>query len=215
MTQTGDHCCKRAATTRVRRHTGNGAEVWRKDGNGTGNTVIGGGEERGFLHTLPPGREGDGRHPQEDTKKAACGKAGSGDHCNFHDVHFLIGSYPRVGKDALIQRIDKLDDTTSGILEHQALFDNDLQTIRLHREDYEAKFESMLVQQQWVVDNMMKDLDTVQNRMRELEKRGGIQTPVPGPDPDLPRDPAPESLLRRVTTLRTAEKGEAPMEGPM
>ena len=73
----------------------------------------------------------------------------------------------------------------------------------------------MLVQQQWVVDNMIKYLGTVENRMRELEKRGGIPTPVPGPRPDLPQDPAPESLLRRVTTLRTAAEGVALMEGAM
>ena len=51
--------------------------------------------------------------------------------------------------------------------------------------------------------------------MRELEKRGGIPTPVAVRGPDLPRDPAPESLLRRVTTLRTAAERVAPMEGPM
>ena len=71
----------------------------------------------------------------------------------------------------------------------------------------------MLVQQQRVVDNMIKYLETVGNRMRELEKREGIPTPVPGPGPDLPRDPVPELLLRRVTTLRTAAEGVAPMEG--
>ena len=38
-------------------------------------------------------------------------------------------------KDALIQNVDKLDDTTSRILEDQAIFDNYLKTIRLHPED--------------------------------------------------------------------------------
>ena len=73
----------------------------------------------------------------------------------------------------------------------------------------------MLVQQQRLVDNMIKYLETVEARMRELEKRGGIPTPVPGLGPNLPRDPAPESLLRRLTTLRTVAEGVAPMEGPM
>ena len=126
-----------------------------------------------------------------------------------------MGSYPRVGKDALIQKLNKLDDTTSRILGDQAIFDNDLKTIRSHPEDYEAKLERMLVQQQRVVDNMIKYLETTENRMREFEKRGGFPGPVPGPGPDLPRDPAPESPLRRVTTSRTAAEGVAHMEGPM
>ena len=130
-------------------------------------------------------------------------------------MDFLIGSYPRVCKGALIQKIDKLQDTTSRILEDQAIFDNNMKTIRLHRQDYEAKLESILVQQQRVVDNMIKYLETVEDSMRESQKHGGIPTPVTGLGPDLPRDPAPESLLRRLTTLRTAAEGVAPMEGPM
>ena len=73
----------------------------------------------------------------------------------------------------------------------------------------------MLVQQQRGADNMIKYMETVENRIRELEKRGEIPTPVPGPGPDPPRDPAPESLLRRVMTLRTAAEGVVPTEGCM
>ena len=56
-------------------------------------------------------------------------------------MEFLIGSYPRLCKDARGQRIDNLEDTTSGILDDQAIFDNNLETIQLHREDYDAKTE--------------------------------------------------------------------------
>ena len=80
---------------------------------------------------------------------------------------------------ALTQKLHTLDDTTCRILEDQAIFDNDLTTIRLHREDYEAKLESMLVQQQRVVENMIKYLETVENRMREVEKRGEISNARP------------------------------------
>ena len=119
---------RRAAITIVPRHTGDGEEV-RIDDDGTGDTVIGGGEECGAPGRLPRDREGVDRHPDKDIKKAACRQAGSGDHCHCHHVHFLIGSYPRVGKDALIQKIDKLDDTTCRVLEDQAIFDNDLNAI--------------------------------------------------------------------------------------
>ena len=62
----------------------------------------------------------------------------------------------------------------------------------------------MLLQQQGVVDTMIKYLEAVENRMRELKKCGGIPKSVAVPRPDLARDPFPESLLRWVTTLRTA-----------
>ena len=208
---------RRSATTRVPRHKEfgmMGPEAGRMDGDGTGNTVIGGGEERGAPGGPPRDsrdRDGDGRHPHEDDKEVVCGDGVREDHCHCRHVDFLIGSYPRVGKDALIQRIDKLDDTTGGILDDQAIFDNALKSIQSHQEDYEAKLETMLVQQQGMVDKMIKYLETVEDRMKELERRAG----VPAPGPDLPRDPAPESLVRRLTTLRTAAEGVVPMEGPM
>ena len=82
----------------------------------------------------------------------ACGDGARGDHCHCRHVEFLIGSYPRVGEGAIIQRIDKLDDTTGGILEDQAILDNTLKSIQSHQEDYEANLETMLVQQQGMVD---------------------------------------------------------------
>ena len=69
----------------------------------------------------------------------------------------------------------------------------------------------MLVQQQGTMDKTIKYLGNVEDRMKELERRAG----VPAADPHLPRDPAPESLVRRLMTLRTAGEGVAPMEGPM
>ena len=116
-----------------------------------------------------------------------------------------------MGKDAIIQRIDKLDDTTGEILEDQAILNNALKSIRSHQEDYEAKLDTMLVQPQGMVDKMIKYLENVEDRMKEYERHAGD----PAPGPDLPRDPAPESLVRRLTTLRTAAEGVAPMEGPM
>ena len=89
----------------------------------------------------------------------ACGETAREDYCHCQHVHLLIGSYPRLGKDALIKRIDKLDDTTAQILEDQAILDNNLKTIGLHREDYEAKLERMLTQQQGLVDKTDQALE--------------------------------------------------------
>ena len=183
-------------------------------GDGTHDSMMGGGEERGAPGGPPRDsrdRDGDGRHPHKDAKEVVCRDGAREYRCHCRHVDFLIGSYPEMGKDALIQRIDKLDDTSGGILEDQAIFDNALKSIRSHQEYYEAKLETMLVQQQGMVDKMINHLEIVEDRMKELERRAE----VPGPGPDLPRDPAPESLVRRLTTLRTAAEGVAPMEGPM
>ena len=126
---------RRSAATRVPRHTEfgmMGAEAGRTDGDGTGDTVMGEGQERG----APGGplrdggdREEDGRHPHEDAKEVACRDGAREDHCHCRHVDFLVGSYPWSGKDAIIQKIDKFDDTTGGILEDQAIFDNTLKSI--------------------------------------------------------------------------------------
>ena len=208
---------RRSATTRVPRHYVfgmMGPEAGRMEDDGTGDTVMGGAEEQGAPRGQPRdgrNREEDGRHPHEDAKEVVCGDGARDDHCHCRHVDFLIGSYPRVGKDSIIQRIDKLDETTGGILEDQAIFDNTLKSIRSHQEDYEAKLETMLVQQQAIVDKMIKYQENVEDRMKELERRAG----VPAPGPDLPRNPAPESLVRRLTTLRTAAEGVVTTESPM
>ena len=87
--------------------------------------------------------------------------------------------------------------------EDQAILDNDLKSIQSHQEDYKAKLERMLVRQQGVVDKMIKYLETVKNRRRELERHAGVPMLVPVPGLDLPRDLVTESLLMRVKTLRT------------
>ena len=58
---------------------------------------------------------------------------------------------------------------------------------------------------------MIKYLETFKDRMRVSQKRAGVSAP----GSDLPRDPASESFVRRLTTMRTAAEGVAPMEGPM
>ena len=99
------------------------------DSDVTGDTVMVGGEERGAPGKLPRDPEGDDRHLHDNTKNAAWGKPGSGDHCHCHHLDFLIGSYPRVCKDALIQKLNICDDTTSRIPEDQVIVDKDLKTI--------------------------------------------------------------------------------------
>ena len=101
-----DSLSRRAATTKVPRHTDFGAtgaapmgeagdveEVRRMYGDGTGDTVMDGREEHG-APGKPPGDsrdlEGDHRHPREDTKVTACGKVGSKDHCHCRPVSLKV-----------------------------------------------------------------------------------------------------------------------------
>ena len=60
------------------------------DGDGTGDAVMRGGGECGAPGKLPREREGDYRHPQEESNKAACGKDRTGDQCHCNHVDFLI-----------------------------------------------------------------------------------------------------------------------------
>ena len=99
---------RRSAATSLPRHARfgmMGADAGSLDGDGTDDTVMGGGEERGALGGPPRDgrdREGDGRHPREDAREVACRDGTREDHCDCRRVDFLIGSYPRVGKDAII-----------------------------------------------------------------------------------------------------------------
>ena len=105
------------------------------DDDATGDTANGGGEERAAPGDPPrdgQDQEGDAGHPHEDAKEVACGDRAREDQCHCPHVDFLIASYPRVDKDCIVRRINKLDDTTSGFLEDQAIFDNDLKSIRSH-----------------------------------------------------------------------------------
>ena len=60
----------------------------------------------------------------------ACRGTEREEHCRCQHMDFFIGSYPRVGKDALIQKNHMLDDTTSEKFEDQAILDNTLKSIR-------------------------------------------------------------------------------------
>ena len=62
---------------------------------------------------------------------------------------------------------------------------------------------------------MIKYSENVENRMSEVQKLGGIPALVPVPGPHLPRNAAPESLLRRVSALRRAAERVGPMDSPM
>ena len=78
---------------------------------------------------------------------------------------------------------------TIPLAEFLAVFDNDRNRIRLHKEDYKGKLERMLTKQQGAVDKMIKYSETVEYRMTELERHAGITTSVPVPGPVLPRVP--------------------------
>ena len=98
----------------------------RMDGDGTGDTVMGQGIKREAPPDLPrvsQDREGDGCLHREDSKEVVCGDTACADHCHCQQMDFISGIYPRIGKDALIQRIDTLDNTTSGIFDNQTILD--------------------------------------------------------------------------------------------
>ena len=108
-----------------------------------------------------------------------------------------------------------MDETTCGLLQAQTIFNNHVKCIWLRQQEYESKLERILVRQLGSVDNMIKYLETIDDWMRDLQRRRGISVPVFVPCPNLPLNPALESSLRQVSTLRTAAEGMAPMKVPM
>ena len=119
-------------------------------------------------------------------------------------MDILIGSYPKVGKDAIIQHIHSLLDAKDTMVGKMHLFEDG-------RNMYQDKMETALDKQQRLLDGMVR-LMGFELGMRTLGGLAGVPDGVQARGPDLPRDPAPEALLRRVKTLRTVMEDVRPIE---
>ena len=138
-------------------------------------------------------------------KQAAC-------HCEH--VSFLMGKYPKMGMDAIVHRLDRLDNAkdgleedVAGILDDQSAAEKDMEELRAEQDRYRENLELALEKQQRVVDSLLHLVEDMSGRLKRLEELQPLAS-----DPELPAKPAAVELVERVKTLRSAM--EKPMGGP-
>ena len=118
---------------------------------------------------------------------------------------------PKIGMDAIVQHLDRLDNAKDGLEENvagipddQSAAERDMAELRAEQDQYREKLEMALQKQQPVVDSLLHLVEDMSGRLKRLEE---LQPLASGPE--LPARPATTELVERVKTLRSA------MEKPM
>ena len=134
--------------------------------------------------------------------------------CHCEHVSCLIGKYPKMGMDAIVQHLDRLDnqkdglgEDIAGILDDHSEAERDMAELRAEQDRYRERLEMALQKQQRVVDSLLHLVEEMLGRLKRLEE---LQPLASGPE--LPARPATAELVERVKTLRSAM--EKPMGGP-
>ena len=169
-------------------------------------------------HTEPE-RDNTGDTPMAEESEApgTVGCAGSGAkhvECDCKHVSFLIGKYPKMGMDAIVQHLDRLDnqkdgleEDIAGILDHQSEAERDMAELRAEQHRYREKLEMALQKQQRLVDSLLHLVEDILGRLKRLEELQPLAS-----CPELPARPGTAKLVERVETLRSTM--EKPMGGP-
>ena len=169
-------------------------------------------------HTEPT-RDSMGDTPMAEEFEApgTAGCAGSGGkhaECHCEHVSFLMGKYPKMGMDAIVHRLDSLDNAkdgleedVAGILDDQSAAERDMAELRADQARYRENLELALQKQQRVVDSLLHLVEDMSGRLKRLEERQPLTS-----GPELPAKPAAAELVERVKTLRSAM--DKPISGP-
>ena len=154
---------------------------------------------------------------EESEAPGTVGCAGSGGkhvECHCEHVSFLIGKYPKMGMDAKVQHLDRLDNgkdglekDVAGILDDQSAAETDMAELRAEQDRYLENLELALQKQQQMVDSVLHLVEDMSERLKRVEE---LQPLASGPE--LPAEPAAAELVERVRTLRSPM--EKPMGGP-
>ena len=160
---------------------------------------------------------GDTPMAEESEAPGTAGCAGSGGkhtECHCEHVSFLIGKYPKMGMDAIVHRLDSLDNAkdgleedVAGILDDQSAAERDMAGLRAERDRYRENLELALQKQQRVVDSLLHLVEDMSGRLKRLEEQQPLTS-----GPELTAKPAAAELVERVKTLRSAM--DKPMGGP-
>ena len=168
-----------------------------------------------------PTRDSMGDTPMAEESEApgTAGCAGSGGkhaECHCEHVSFLMGKYPKMGMDAIVHRLvrldnakDGLEEDVAGILDDQSAAERDMAELRAGTgtDRYRENLELALQKQQRVVGSPLHLSEDMSGRLKRLEE---LQPLTSGPV--LQAKPAAAELVERVKTLRGAM--EKPMGGP-
>ena len=169
-------------------------------------------------HTEPK-RDNMGDTPMVEESEApgTVGCAGSGGkhvECHGEHVSFLIGKYPKMEMEAIVQHVDRLEnqkegleEEIAGILDDQSAAERNMAELRAEQDRYREKLGMALQKQQRVVDSLLHLVEDMSGRLKRLEE---LQPLASGPE--LPAKPAAAELVERVKTRRSAM--EKPMGGP-
>ena len=160
---------------------------------------------------------GDTPMAGESEAPGTVGCAGSGGkhvECQCEHVSILIDKDPKMGMDAIVQHLDRLDNQKDGleedipgILDDQSAAERDMAELRAEQDRYREKLEMALQKQQRVVDSLLHLVEDMSGRLKRLQQ---LQPLASGPE--LPARPATTELVEQVKTLRSAM--EKPMGGP-
>ena len=133
-------------------------------------------------------------------------------HCEH--VSFLMGKYPKMGMDAIVHRLNRLDNAKDGIeedvariLDDQSAAERDMAELGAERDRYRENLDLALQKQQRVVNSLLHLVEDTSGRLKRLEERQLLTS-----GPELPARPAAAELVERVKTLRSAM--DKPMGGP-
>ena len=123
---------------------------------------------------------GDTPMGDESVAPGTAGCAGSdGKHaeCHCEHVSFLMGKYPKMGMDAIVHRLDSLDNAkdgleedVAGILDDQSAAERDMAELRAERDWYRENLELALEKQQRVVDSLLRLVENMSGRLKRLEE---------------------------------------------
>ena len=142
------------------------------------------------------------------------GSGGKHVECHCEHVSFLIGKYPKMGMDAILQHLDRLDnqkdgleEDIAGILDDQSAAERDMAELREEQDRYREKPEMALQKEQQVVDSLLHLVEDMSGRLKMLEELQPLASGL-----ELSARPATAELVERVKTLRSAM--DKPMGGP-
>ena len=120
---------------------------------------------------------GDTPMGDESETPGTAGCAGSGGRhaeCHCEHVSFLMGKYPKMGMDAIVHRLDRLDNAkdgleeeVAGILDDQSAAEKDMEELRAERDQYRENLELALEKQQRVVDSLLHLVEDMSGRLDE------------------------------------------------